>query len=330
MAGDQTSTNPQEPKKKKGILGWIILIVGQSAGIVFFLIRLLFPSGAAATPEIVSTDPVYLAQSSCYEAGLFYDEAGQCYSVDPAPLSPTQRDEVRIAAPGTPGATPSDPAAPGAPSGPVDPAAPANPTDPAAPVDPSAPVDPGAPVNPAGPVAPTPPVAAPLDPGTTQGNVPVDPVTGEPATTTTTKPRATLRVELSIGFDPDPATIPMAVVGGPVDVTTNIDNCTGLTAEQPDVVLVYTDAAGSQDGGSGGPLRILFEAADGADTTLVINDPYGTWWCNDNWEAGASDPMFTIPDGPYGIYDIWIGTTASGEFPAGKLRITERAITPPN
>jgi hypothetical protein len=123
-------------------------------------------------------------------------------------------------------------------------------------------------------------------------------------------------VALTAGFVPDPHTVDL-VAGGPIDATTAIgtdglgNSCIGMIAEAPDFRLQYTP--GNFD------LTIRVEAA--GDTTLVINGPDGTWYCNDDG-AGYPNPEVTFANPMGGQYDIWVGTYGGGN-PDATLNITE-------
>jgi hypothetical protein len=121
-------------------------------------------------------------------------------------------------------------------------------------------------------------------------------------------------VELTAGFLPDPATVEI-IAGGPIDasVANLAVGCTGFIAEAPDVRLNYAAQANV-------PLNI-FVTAD-TDTTLVINQPDGTWICNDDGVNGLN-PLVTFAAPLAGVYDIYIGTYGEPTNPAGVLSISE-------
>jgi len=124
---------------------------------------------------------------------------------------------------------------------------------------------------------------------------------------------------LEAGFEPDPHTVDM-VSGGEVDVDYLGGECTGYAAIAPDFRLNW-------DGGSS-DLRIFFTAADGGDTTLLINRPDGSWICNDDAPGDTFDPMIVLSDAPDGQYDIWVASYSPGHFVEGELYITERDLEP--
>mgnify|MGYP000365219960 CR=1 FL=1 len=117
---------------------------------------------------------------------------------------------------------------------------------------------------------------------------------------------------LVTGFTPDPATVTIDA-GGPIDVSTTLGGpCVGFIADAPDLRLFYE---------AGDTYPLIFSVESEADTTLVINDPDGEWWCND--DAVGLDPeiFFDLPLS--GQYDIWIGTFSPDSFPEATLYVTE-------
>ncbi|CUS49174.1 MAG: putative trypsin-like serine protease [Idiomarinaceae bacterium HL-53] len=123
-------------------------------------------------------------------------------------------------------------------------------------------------------------------------------------------------VALEAGFLPDPHTVTVTA-GGSVNVSAqDIGNCMGYAASAPDVRLQWS--------GNNGPLFMYFVAATtGDDTTLVINDPNGNWYCNDDAGSGTLNPGFAFKMAPNGVYDIWIGTYTSGQWVEGTLHLSE-------
>lgn len=111
-------------------------------------------------------------------------------------------------------------------------------------------------------------------------------------------------VRLSAGFLPDPHTTSLTA-GGSISVSRG--SCTyGHVASAPDVDLYYT-GNGSND--------LYIYARAGADITLLINTPNGTWVCNDDG-LGDGDPVVVIPNAASGLYDIWVGTYGTSMTPA--------------
>lgn len=119
-------------------------------------------------------------------------------------------------------------------------------------------------------------------------------------------------VNVDSGFVPDPRTKDI-VSGGEVDVSYLGGACAGFASAQPDYRVKY--AAGSAT-----LLRFYFEGA--GDATLVINDPDGNYWCNDD-SYGSRSPTIDFPDPIAGTYDIWVGSYAQDSPILGTLSITE-------
>jgi S1-C subfamily serine protease len=122
--------------------------------------------------------------------------------------------------------------------------------------------------------------------------------------------------ELIAGFTPDPHTVTISA-GGSVDVSAAQygNECNGYASSAPDYQLNWS--------GDSASLQLYFVAADIADdATLIINNPNGTWLCNDDSETSLN-PGVTISNPVAGRYDIWVGSYAQGEFIRGVLNISE-------
>jgi hypothetical protein len=104
---------------------------------------------------------------------------------------------------------------------------------------------------------------------------------------------------LSSGFLPDPQSVNVRA-GGNINVGNTISGCRGYITNQPDVRLFY------QAGG----FSLSFYVRSNADTTLVVNDPNGRWYCNDDYQG--LDPAVVFNNPLSGQYDIWIGTYSQG------------------
>jgi len=108
--------------------------------------------------------------------------------------------------------------------------------------------------------------------------------------------------QLYAGFAPDPYGVNITAGGTLAAESLGGSQCVGTIANSPDVRLIYS--AGSY------PLSIWVESA--YDTTLVINDPYGNWWCNDDGIQGTYHPLMWWDSPPSGQYDIWVGNFDRG------------------
>jgi len=103
-------------------------------------------------------------------------------------------------------------------------------------------------------------------------------------------------VNLTTGFTPDPYTVPITA-GGTIDATQVFDRCRGMIANAPDYRLHF----------NAGSLPLSFGSQSNRDTTLVINAPDGSWYCDDDGGEGLNAHV-TFNNPQSGQYDIWIGT----------------------
>lgn len=124
-------------------------------------------------------------------------------------------------------------------------------------------------------------------------------------------------VNLRGGFTPDPHDVTVRAGGSTsVDSQNLPSNCRGyIETNQPDVRLNFTPGSA--------PLRIA--SCSGSDTSLIINDPSGNWFCDDDTEG--TNPVVQFSGPRSGQYDIWVGTYASGASQPSTVRITERGGT---
>jgi hypothetical protein len=109
---------------------------------------------------------------------------------------------------------------------------------------------------------------------------------------------------LSGGFTPDPTVI--GLTAGGREYASNADSsCTGWISDAPSYSLNFEP----------GSLGLGFYTSAGFDTTILINDPSGNWFCNDdhgNLENLNAGYYFDNPQS--GRYDIWIGVYAEGNI----------------
>lgn len=117
-------------------------------------------------------------------------------------------------------------------------------------------------------------------------------------------------VVLSAGFRPDPHRVSMTA-GGTIAASGVSASCTGSIAEAPDYQVTY----------SAGSLPLTFRTESSTDTTLVINGPDGSWYCDDDSGGGTNAQVRFAKPGS-GVYDIWVGTYRGGTNPA-TLVVTE-------
>jgi hypothetical protein len=141
----------------------------------------------------------------------------------------------------------------------------------------------------------------------------VDP--GDPTTLDYTKDPNYGEANLSAGFTPDPYSVGMTS-GGPVDVSYLGGSCSGFATQAPDLRISFSS-------GGAALLRLYFIAASG-DTTIVINDPYGNFYCVDD-SFGTVNPTIDFNNPAGGSYDVWIGSYASGTNVSGTFYVTENS-----
>lgn len=119
------------------------------------------------------------------------------------------------------------------------------------------------------------------------------------------------RISLVSGFTPDPRTV-QVTAGGTIAGTTVGETCSGTFAAAPDVVLDY----------SSGSLPLIISVASGSDTTLLITDPQGNTWCDDDGGVNGTNPGVRFDKPPSGTYGIWVGSYI-GVNVAATLHISE-------
>ena len=119
-------------------------------------------------------------------------------------------------------------------------------------------------------------------------------------------------VELSVGFTPDPYTAPITS-GGTIDAFEALGpQCAGWIADAPDFDVYY----------EAGSLDLTIAAVSGADTTLVVNAPDGSWYCDDDGGEGLN-PRLDFVNPQSGLYDVWIGSYDEGEYASALLSVSE-------
>lgn len=117
-------------------------------------------------------------------------------------------------------------------------------------------------------------------------------------------------VSLRSGFTPDPQRVAVTA-GGTIDASKLGGACKGRVSNAPDYEVTY----------SAGSFPLVFRTVSSADTTLVINGPDGSWFCDDDsFGDGDAEVRFNRPSS--GTYDIWVGRYDGGTASA-TLIITE-------
>lgn len=119
-------------------------------------------------------------------------------------------------------------------------------------------------------------------------------------------------VSLNSGFTPDPYTVNLQS-GGSIDAQASLGgSCRGYIANAPDFSVNY----------SAGSLPLIISVNSGADTALVINDPNGNWYCDDDGGEGLN-PSLRFNSPRSGRYDIWVATYGNTSLQPATLHISE-------
>ena len=117
---------------------------------------------------------------------------------------------------------------------------------------------------------------------------------------------------LAAGFQPDPQVVNLQA-GGNIDASRISSSCRGFITDAPDVRVNYT----------AGEYQLMISADSTADTTLVVNGPDGSWYCDDDSGNEGLNPLVRFNNPASGQYDIWVGTYSSGSLPPAQLYISE-------
>lgn len=123
--------------------------------------------------------------------------------------------------------------------------------------------------------------------------------------------------DLTPPFNPDPYVVQVQAGGNEPITGTGISDPTGgscagfVNARQPDLSITYRGRT---------PMKMSIDSA--ADTTLIVNQPDGTWRCSDDTANNNPNPSLYFREPQTGRYDVWIGTYNSGELPAAKFLMT--------
>jgi hypothetical protein len=122
-------------------------------------------------------------------------------------------------------------------------------------------------------------------------------------------------VNLSSGFTPDPYNVRLTS-GGARSARNVSSSCRGWIANSPDYSVHYQ---------AGSTFDLTIGAVSNSDTTLVVNDPYGNWYCDDDSGDGLN-PSLTFNNPASGRYDIWVGSYSEGEYADATLSISELGL----
>jgi hypothetical protein len=118
---------------------------------------------------------------------------------------------------------------------------------------------------------------------------------------------------LSAGFSPDPYSVGMTS-GGTVNVSYLGSSCAGFASAAPDLRVNF--------GGGGASLLRLYFVGSNGDAAMVVNDPYGNFYCVDD-SFGTVNPTIDFNNPAGGTYDIWIASYALNTTISGTMYLTE-------
>ena len=125
---------------------------------------------------------------------------------------------------------------------------------------------------------------------------------------------AMVTLDLSAGFPLDPTFVSVQG-GGEVDAKLLNPKCSGYINRQPVATVKWS--------GDAERVRTFFYS-DG-DPTLVIMNPKGELFCNDNATENLLDPFVEIAKPVAGDYRIWVGSTAKNQLVPGILVMTTKS-----
>lgn len=116
---------------------------------------------------------------------------------------------------------------------------------------------------------------------------------------------------LNAGFPNDPRTRTVQA-GGNLRLNP-MGGCPGggYVANAPDYRVHYR----------AGNWPLIFYVRAPGDTLLLVNDPAGRWYCNDDFQG--LDPAIQFGNPMSGQYDIWVGTYGRNRVSNATLYITE-------
>lgn len=114
------------------------------------------------------------------------------------------------------------------------------------------------------------------------------------------------------GFTPDPQVVSL-LAGGTIDASALSSSCRGMITSAPDVRLFFTP----------GSLPLILSVASNSDTTLVVNGPDGSWYCDDDGGVNGLNPSLRFNNPQAGRYEIWVGTYHQGAAQPAQLNISE-------
>lgn len=118
-------------------------------------------------------------------------------------------------------------------------------------------------------------------------------------------------VSLRAGFTPDPYRATLTS-GGSIAASSLFSNCTGWVADNVDFAVHYV----------AGGFNLTISSSSSADTTLIVQAPNGSWYCDDDSGPGLN-PSITIGNPQSGRYSVWVGSYRQGEYARSTLSVSE-------
>ncbi len=120
-------------------------------------------------------------------------------------------------------------------------------------------------------------------------------------------------INLPGGFLPDPY-LRNVTAGGGFHLPNCVSGAVGWVAAAPDFQFNY----------GGGAASLTLAILSNADTVLLINDPNGQWFFNDDAAGFGLGAAVSFNRPIPGVYDIWIGTYNRASGIPAQLYISER------
>ena len=117
---------------------------------------------------------------------------------------------------------------------------------------------------------------------------------------------------LTAGFANDPRVVDLQA-GGDRAASDLSSSCTGFVTNAPDVRLHY----------NAGSLPLIISVDSDEDTTLIVNAPDGSYYCDDDGGENGLNPAIRFDSPDSGRYEIWVGTYSSGSLENARLHISE-------
>jgi len=72
-----------------------------------------------------------------------------------------------------------------------------------------------------------------------------------------------------------------------------------------------------------GSYPLIISVRSNADTTLVVNGPDGSWYCDDDGGNQGLNPSIRFNGPSSGRYEIWVGTYGNSSLQPAELHISE-------